>query len=646
MPDTHFPLALKLTLATTLLIVAVTVTVTGMATRREARAFHDELEGQALLLLTVVASSSVHSSHNPDLDFLRQTVAVLGGDPRLTSARAYDANARVIADSSDRTIAATAPPDGFGSRILAAPEPIIEWLPDRLRVGRPVVIDGRRVGAVSLELSRKPLELRMADLRLQGFRVALTAALFGALLAVLIARSITAPLQSLTQAMRQVTAGDLAQTITLRSRDELAVLASGFNGMVIRLRETMEGLEHRIAERTQQFSQAKQEAERASLAKSEFLSRMSHELRTPLNAILGFAQLLELEPLSTEQGESVQHILTGGRHLLALINEVLDIARIEAGRLAISLEPVSVKEVVKESLDLIAPLASAEDVSLEGHLGGTPDRYVRADRQRLKQVLLNLLSNAVKYNRRAGTVTLLSEEVPGGRLRIKVTDSGPGIPPEYLKRLFIPFERLERGQTRVEGTGLGLTLSRGLVDAMDGTLGVESTIGVGSTFWVELAVVDNPLKELEEMRKDGADPGKLLSSSGSRAVLYIEDNLSNFELIRRLLAHRPEVRILPAMLGRLGLDLARQHHPHLILLDLHLADIKGEEVLRRLREDPETRHIPVVVISSDATSAQIGRLLAAGAQACLTKPVDIKKLLKIVDETLCEREQGHPARNA
>jgi signal transduction histidine kinase/CheY-like chemotaxis protein len=644
MPDTHFPLALKLTLAATVLIVAVTVTVTGMAIRREARAFREELEGQALLLLTVVASSSVHPSNNFDLDLLRQTVAVLGGDPRLKSARAYDANARVIADSSDRTIATPARTDDFGRRILAAREPITEWVPDRLRVGRPVVVDGRRVGAVSLELSLDPLELQVTDLRLQGFRVALTAALFGALFTVLIARSITAPLQSLTRAMRKVTAGDLAQTITVRSRDELAVLASGFNGMVIQLRETMEGLEHSIAERTEQFSQAKQEAERASLAKSEFLSRMSHELRTPLNAILGFAQLLEMEPLSTEQDESVQQILTGGRHLLALINEVLDIARIEAGRLTISVEPVSVREVVKESLDLIGPLASAEGVTLEGNLTGKPDRYVQADRQRLKQVLLNLLSNAVKYNRKAGTVALLAEEIPGGRLRIKVSDSGPGIPPEYLKRVFIPFERLE-SETRVEGTGLGLPLSRGLIEAMGGTLGVESTLGQGSTFWVELAVVDSPLKQLEEMRQDGTGPGELLTFKGARVVLYIEDNLSNFELIRRLLAHRPEFRILPAMLGRLGLDLARQHHPDLILLDLHLADIKGEEVLRRLQEDSETRHIPVVVISADATSAQIARLLTAGARACLSKPVDVRKLLTIMGETLRERAESHPARN-
>jgi signal transduction histidine kinase/CheY-like chemotaxis protein len=392
-------------------------------------------------------------------------------------------------------------------------------------------------------------------------------------------------------------------------------------------------LERRVAERTAELEKARHDADHANQAKSEFLSRMSHELRTPLNAVIGFAQLLEMDALSAEHRESVGHILKGGRHLLELINEVLDIARIEAGRLAISPEPVSVNLLVKESLDLIAPLAVKEHVHLDGNLAETSERHVQADRQRLRQVLLNLLSNAVKYNRKGGAVTFSYEETPEARLRIKVTDTGPGISAEKMERLFTPFERLGVERTSVEGTGLGLALSKRLVEAMDGKLGVESTVGRGSTFWVELPLVESLTKQSD--RGEGVPtPGELVGSRPARVVLYVEDNLSNLRLIERVLAHRPDIRLHPAMQGRLGLDLAREHRPDLILLDLHLPDMPGEELLLRLRAIPETREIPVVVISADATPGQVSRLLASGARAYLTKPLDLKKFLALLDEVL------------
>ncbi len=248
-----------------------------------------------------------------------------------------------------------------------------------------------------------------------------------------------------------------------------------------------------LVTREHELRVAREEANRANQAKSDFLSQMSHELRTPLNAILGFSQLLEMDSLSPDQHDNVEQVLKGGRYLLNLINDVLDIARIEAGRLAISLEPVPVKEVVQESLALILPIAADRGVLLEEKPGGIPDRFVHADRQRLKQILLNLLSNAVKYNNnKGGRVIVSSEEIPGGRLRLNVSDNGPGIPAEKLKRAFTSFERLGAEQTGVEGTGLGLALSRRLADAMGGSLGVDSTVGRGSTFWIELPLVEGP----------------------------------------------------------------------------------------------------------------------------------------------------------
>ncbi len=394
--------------------------------------------------------------------------------------------------------------------------------------------------------------------------------------------------------------------------------------------------------RAQVARMAQEAAEQANRAKSEFLSRMSHELRTPLNAVLGFAQLLEMDSLTGEQRESVQHILKAGRHLLDLITEVLDIARIEAGRLAISPEAVSVQEIVSESLDLIAPLAAAEGIRLEDGVGGGRPRFVLADRQRLKQVLLNLTSNAVKFNRPGGLVSVAAEETSEGTLRISVRDTGAGIDPERAAQLFVPFERLDADRSGIEGTGLGLALSKRLVEAMGGALGLEQAPeGEGSVFWVEFRPADPPTSPRRDP-DEGEAPVPSHRGEAGRTVLYIDDNLSNVGVIRGLLAHRPGVTLLPAMQGRMGLDLAREHQPHLILLDLHLPDMPGQEVLDRLRADPETRHIPVVVISADTSGTEAERVQAAGAQAYLRKPLDMQQLLTVLDDALSASERETP----
>ena len=381
------------------------------------------------------------------------------------------------------------------------------------------------------------------------------------------------------------------------------------------------------------LASAKEEAERANRAKSEFLSRMSHELRTPLNAILGFGQLLEMDELTSKQRQSVEQILKGGRHLLNLINEVLEISRIEAGNVAISIEPVHAGTVLAEAVDLIRPLAAERAIDVVADPSGACDRHLQADNQKLKQVLLNLLSNAVKYNRQGGTVTVSCEEAPGDRFRFRVTDTGVGIPTELLGRLFMPFERLGADNGSVEGTGLGLALSKRLVEAMGGALEVASERGSGTTFTVELALESGPTTAQEAPEETyaaaAADP-----PHGDSRVLYIEDNASNLSLVEQILARRPGVKLLTAMNGRLGLDLARQHLPDLILLDLHLPGMPGDEVLRHLRTDPRTDDIPVAILSADATKGQVRRVLDAGAHAYLTKPLDVERFLDVVDEAL------------
>ena len=375
-----------------------------------------------------------------------------------------------------------------------------------------------------------------------------------------------------------------------------------------------------------------EEVERANKAKSEFLSRVSHELRTPLNAILGFGQLLERQNPTETQRPRIRHILSAGKHLLGLINEVLDISRIESGRMQLSLEPVCAADALTEALDLMRPLAAQRSVQLSTLASFDNSVFVLADRQRFKQVLLNLLANAVKYTPVSGTVSVSHDANGDEKVRIVVHDTGPGIPNEKLERLFTPFERLGAEQSNVEGTGLGLALSQRLMQAMGGSIGVESTVGKGSTFWLELPRTKSPLQKLS-LREINGDSRGARSKSANRKILYIEDNLSNLTLIEQMLEERPEIELLTAMQGKLGLDLARQHSPDLILLDVHLPDLDGRQVISELKSSDTTRDIPVVVVSADATARQIDRLVTAGADAYLTKPLDVVNFFQVLDRT-------------
>jgi signal transduction histidine kinase/CheY-like chemotaxis protein len=395
------------------------------------------------------------------------------------------------------------------------------------------------------------------------------------------------------------------------------------------LRALNETLEQRVAARTAESEAARIEAERANRAKSEFLSRMSHELRTPMNAILGFAQVLELEIRSPEHQDFVQEILRAGSHLLQLINELLDLARIESGRLATSLEPVEVHAVFVEAQHLVRPLLEKNAVSLINKCDHRA--VVLADSSRLRQVLVNLLSNAAKYNRQGGSVRIACTATPENRIRLSVTDTGPGIAANKLANLFTPFERLGAEFTEVEGTGIGLSISKRLVELMGGTLGVDSTPGQGSTFWVDLPLAPT-VSRMDSMAT--SEPSAQASPLQRSKVLYVEDNAANLKVVEAIFRSQPEIALITATTGEYGLELARRYQPDVILLDIHLPGMSGFEVLKALQADETTSRIPVVALSADAMPIDIERGQAAGFRHYLTKPVRIGELTKTLTDLL------------
>ncbi|MDO9635008.1 MAG: PAS domain S-box protein [Paludibacter sp.] len=381
---------------------------------------------------------------------------------------------------------------------------------------------------------------------------------------------------------------------------------------------------------------ARVEAEKANKAKSEFISRMSHELRTPMNSILGFAQLFAMGELTPGQRKGVDHILNSGNHLLKLINEVLDISKIEAGKLSLSLEFIKVREVIIEAIDFIKPLTIKPEIKIHYENSDHDQLTIKADKQRLIQVLVNLLNNAVKFNRQGGSITiktflLKKNDNAGDKVQISITDTGVGISEKNFTKLFKPFERFGSTEQTTEGSGLGLSISKELMTLMGGTIGASSKPDKGSTFWVELPFAKNQTNSYSNLyafQKNNAEQNK-----GNATILYIEDNDSNIELIEQVFnIHRPNSRLISHKYGNDTVQLAIDNMPNIILLDLDLPDMHGSQVMELLKKNDKTKHIPVIIISADAMPYRIKKLMKAGAKNYLTKPFDVLELLTEIDK--------------
>jgi PAS domain S-box-containing protein len=396
-------------------------------------------------------------------------------------------------------------------------------------------------------------------------------------------------------------------------------------------------LDQALQEQNVELKRARAAAEKANLAKSDFLSSMSHELRSPLNAILGFAQLINSDspPPTPAQAASIDQILHAGWYLLELINEILDLAQIESGRLALSLEPTSLAEVMAECQAMIEPQGQKRGIKMTFPQFDLPC-FVDADRTRLKQILINLLSNAIKYNQADGTVVVDANCASSNpdRVRISVKDTGAGLPPDMLIQLFQPFNRLGQERSAEEGTGIGLVMSKRLVELMGGEIGVDSTVGNGSVFWFELNAA-TPLQLAVDTDEPAANPNEPIQPGAPlRTMLYVEDNPANLKLVEQLIARRPDMRLLSATDGTLGVQLARANQPEIILMDINLPGISGIEALKILLEDPATAHIPVVALSANAMPRDIEKGLQAGFFRYLTKPIKVTEFMQTIDLAL------------
>ncbi|WP_293605860.1 ATP-binding protein, partial [Polaromonas sp. UBA4122] len=394
-------------------------------------------------------------------------------------------------------------------------------------------------------------------------------------------------------------------------------------------------LDQVLQDKNVELERARAVAEKANRAKSEFLSSMSHELRSPLNAILGFAQLMESGsplPTPTQKG-SIDQILHAGWYLLELINEILDLALIESGKLSLSMEPTSLPEVLLECQAMIEPQAQKRDLRMSFPQFDGPC-FIQADRTRVKQVLVNLLSNAIKYNRAGGTIEVRCRAITAQRIRISVQDSGEGLSPEKLAQLFQLFNRLGQESSAEEGTGIGLVVSKRLVELMEGEIGAQSTVGVGSVFWIDLNLASAPQLAVSANEPLALPHAPVQPGAALRTLLYVEDNRANLELVAQLIARRSDMRLLSAGDGMRGITLARIHQPDVILMDINLPGISGIQALKILREDPVTAHIPVLALSANAMPSDIEKGLEAGFFRYLTKPIKLDEFMEALDTGL------------
>jgi signal transduction histidine kinase/ActR/RegA family two-component response regulator len=646
-------------------LVALLVSI-ALVVAYDLRSYHRTLVNDLSTDAELVGHMTSAALTFDDPRLANEDLLLLRASPLVRGAAIYDARGQLFASYSAAGEQRPVPKrleqvDDSGNGIMVVSQPIVE--------------NGETVGTVVMRAENRILA-RFIDYLAIAVGVTLIAMAIAYLLMRRFGRVLTSPIIAISEVARDVVATrDYSRRAPRIGEDEAAELADSFNAMLTEIegrtreledshiatlrtasershaqQEVMrlnEQLEQRVDERTLQLAlanaelaNANEEARSANQAKSAFLSSMSHELRTPLNAILGFAQILTSNTLPStleQKKEFANHILKSGRHLLTLINEILDLAKVESGTITLSMEPVALADILLECRTMIEPIAATRKVRVL--FPDVDGAVVMADRTRLKQVMLNLLSNAVKYNRDEGAVVLTCDQSTPTRMRLSIQDTGNGLNPEQVASLFQPFNRLGQESGTQEGTGIGLVVTKRLVELMGGEIGVTSSPGVGSVFWIELASTAPRTSSLAERAApvgNGATSSASASDIAPRLLLYVEDNPANLRLVEEIVAFRRDLRLLAAHDGHLGLQLARAHRPDIILMDLNLPGMSGFEVLRQLGADAETADIPVIALTANAMPRDIERGVAAGFHRYLTKPIDIEKFTEAINSTLAE----------
>ena len=656
-------LGLKIAAFTSTVILLIGAGLFGVVIYQERATVHDLRVEKSLEYAKRTSSLVDDHLYALDVRELRHVVSSALESSDLDLVWVLDEEGRLLTDGNNKpALRNQKPPVPFIDDLIAAKAELHGEGDVRHWSGVPVIGGGDALlGYVVVAFSLELFDERLRSLLKSQLILLGPALLIGVLAAFFFGRRITRPLETVSAVAEQIGAGNWDINIDIDSEDEVGELARSINAMAKNLsqiaisRDNLEStveektaelnkhreqLEEMVATRTNELSEALQIAEVASQAKSNFLSSMSHELRTPMNAILGFTQMLDYnpkEPLSDTQKQSVDQILKGGNHLLELIEQVLELSKIEAGHLSLSVDHALARDVITDSLNLIQARADQRGIEIVDLTAGADLPLLWTDSTRLAQVLLNLLSNAVKYNRENGTVTISCQIMPDQMLRICVSDTGPGIPVENQDDLFKPFERLGRESGDIEGTGIGLTITKQIIELLGGQISFESEENKGSTFWVDVPMSehqDTGTAHLEVAKSTGKKIRKLGQASSQHTVLYIEDNPDNMQLMEMIIGRLPNTRLLTAYNAELGLDLARQEKPDLILMDINLPGINGVEALKQLQAMTETNGIPVIAITAAAMNKDVEAGMKAGFRDYITKPNDVSKFIVKIQETL------------
>ena len=664
---------MSVVLLTTLVALVISL---GTIVVYDLRAYHRNLVADISTQAELLGHMSSAALAFDDERLALENLNLMRIRPRVTAGALYKADGSLFA--SYRANAQTGP---LPTQVGTEGENIIG---KSVELFKPIVDNGELLGTVYLRA-----DYELAGRTVDYLAIALGVTVLALLVALLLLRRldyvITQPILDIADVAREVIeTGDYSRRARKLSADEVAQLVDSFNQMLAEIELRTQALERsngelareaeqraqaqqevmrlnqelevRVHERTVQLemtngelAMAMEEARSANYAKSAFLSSMSHELRTPLNAILGFAQILSSDRLPStleQKKEFAGHILKSGRHLLTLINEILDLAKVESGTVSLSLEPVALPAILQECRDMIAPLASQRGIGMT--FPEACPLNVLADRTRLKQILLNLLSNALKYNREQGQISIACAAQPGGRVRISVRDTGMGLNSDQLALLFQPFNRLGQEGGTEEGSGIGLVVTKRLVELMDGNIGVASEAGVGSTFWIELRAAEAlPLPAPPGLPQPDL-AGALLDNSAPVTLLYVEDNPANLTLVEEIVRYCPQLQLLTAKDGRLGVEMARTHLPQLILMDINLPAMSGIDALKLLRADARTAHIPVIALTANAMPGDVERSMALGFYRYLTKPINLEEFNEAVNSALAHvaqqrRQKGRAA---